>query len=277
MLCSRHMKKEAKKERERRKRKFKSKRLPKQRKCKQQPPAVRPSSVVRKQAKSKKYRTRQSIKDNCESSASNNSFDAPSTSTGITGTSTVFRYLEEQDSEEEAPPFNCDETRDVPQDNFVNILPTPLNGTHDMYINVLEINNANGANNGVALPDGEFPQSSSSNSTFSNEEIFDDFERYPKSPTYYSDSDSNCEFNFTPAKKRRSAGGEVDSGFATGPCCSSGSSKRSTKNRSDLPNKNGKINNDSSEDEFNCGRYKKRIKKSRVNVRKQLCGDSDSN
>lgn len=87
-----------------------------------------------KSSKLRKYRTRQSLKDMFE--CSNSSFDTPSTSTGITGSSSAVFRVVEQDSDEDVP-----ENLNNVENNLINILPTPLNGTHDLYINVLEMNN----------------------------------------------------------------------------------------------------------------------------------------
>lgn len=95
--------------------------------------------VEPEKSKLRKYRTRQSLKEIFE--CSNSSFDAPSTSTGITGSSSAVFRVVEQDSDEDVPPTVCTENDNNVESNLINILPTPLNGTHDLYINVLEMNN----------------------------------------------------------------------------------------------------------------------------------------
>ncbi|KAJ8941914.1 hypothetical protein NQ318_013247 [Aromia moschata] len=92
--------------------------------------------------------TRQSVRDFYEQ---NHTLDAPSTSTGITNSNGVVYRVIEQDSDEEGQgqiaTELCDENHVVEEDILVNILPTPLNGTHDMFVNVLEM--ANGAADGA--------------------------------------------------------------------------------------------------------------------------------
>lgn len=97
------------------------------------------SKVEPEKPKLRKYRTRQSLKEIFE--CSNSSFDAPSTSTGITGSSSAVFRVVEQDSDDDVPPAVCTENHNNMENNLINILPTPLNGTHDLYINVLEMNN----------------------------------------------------------------------------------------------------------------------------------------
>lgn len=102
---------------------------------------IRKHKVEPEKPKLRKYRTRQSLKEMYDTDASSNPFDTPSTSTGITGSSnSLFRVIE-QDSDDEIPPNVCIENHNSAENNLINILPTPLNGTHDLYINVLEMNN----------------------------------------------------------------------------------------------------------------------------------------
>lgn len=98
-----------------------------------------PESSRRKiENKSPKYFTRQSVRTSGESTSS---FDTPSTSTGITSSENALYRVIEQDSDEE--PRNGNENREddnnADENNFISILPTPLNGTRDIFINVLEV------------------------------------------------------------------------------------------------------------------------------------------
>lgn len=280
--------------------------------------------------KLRKYRTRQSLREVCDSSTSNNSFDAPSTSTGITGSnSSVFRIIE-QDSDEDIPPTECAENHNGTEDNLVSILPTPLNGTHDMYINVLEMTNGNANGNVVTVRNEEYELASTSNgasrslvhdsadcenghastsnrrylqrncdnyeeecSTTNNnyahrksyfDEAYEQYNDYINGDNYVndssylneSDSDSDFEFDYQtppPSKKRRSS--VADSGCGSGPCSSNGSySLRNS--RSNLPCSSS-FNDHSPEDDYRCATFKKRVKKAKLNIRKHVGADSDSN
>lgn len=89
--------------------------------------------------KSSKYHIRQSIRNSGEHDTS---LDTPSTSTGITNSKNTLYRVIDQDSDEE--PRNGTEARDDNNEegnNFISILPTPLNGTRDIFINVLEVDN----------------------------------------------------------------------------------------------------------------------------------------
>lgn len=55
------------------------------------------------------------------------------------------------------------ENNNASEDNLVNILPTPLNGTHDMYINVLEMSSGNTNGNVVTIRNEEYAHASTSN------------------------------------------------------------------------------------------------------------------
>lgn len=196
----------------------------------------------------KKYSRHRTSRSECDHL--HQSIDVPSTSTGITAGSSsnnpIFRVIEQDSDEETSQPntANCD-TRAAPADNFVNILPTPLNGSQDMYINVLEIANTNVVANNLR-----------GSSEFVTE-------------NYSSLSDSDYEIVMTPVKQRRThlSPEMVDSGFATGPCTSSGSK----------PARNRRHQCDTSDDEYKYEKFRKRVKKARLNMRKQIGIDSDSN
>ncbi|KAI4466865.1 hypothetical protein MML48_2g00004860 [Holotrichia oblita] len=258
--------------------------------------------------------------ENSSGSANNSSYDVPSTSTGITGTSSSVYRVIEQDSDEEAPPTNvCTENNSNLEDNFVDIIPTPLNGSHDMYINMIEMpnninnsnaitmngNNNNNSNNVVTLRNEDYTSTSSAGHSHSvkcdsggeDDEYSAEFASYINENGYSNDtnrnnnnnssySDSDQDYNYTPVKKRRRNHSEIDSGFATGSCSSNNSyAKRSLRSNSSVTrttiatsyNNNNNNNDHSSDDDCHYEKFKKRVKKARVNIRKQIGGDSDSN
>lgn len=265
---------------------------------------VRKHKVDYEKTKLRKYRTRQSLKEIFECSTSNNSFDAPSTSTGITGSSnSVFRVIE-QDSDDDVPPENPNNL----EDNLINILPTPLNGTHDLYINVLEMNNGSPGTNVVTIRNEEYGRASTSNGvsrweadhalTSTNSRSNNcDYEQCSTSngrknclnsehcttentlhATYLSESESDYEFNYhtpSPSRKRRSSVSVTDSGCGSGPCSSSGS--YSLRNPRNYTSCNNGFNNHSSDDDYAYVSFKKRVKKAKLNIRKHIGADSDSN
>ncbi|KAK9875394.1 hypothetical protein WA026_007789 [Henosepilachna vigintioctopunctata] len=251
--------------------------------------------LVPNKSKLKKYRTRQSLREICDNG--NNSLDGPSTSTGITGShNSLFRVIE-QDSEEDAPPTGCVENGNEGEENLVNILPTPINGTHDMFINVLEMtrNVINGGDSGATREDGAGrPSTSRQNRHRYDSAVCIDggseraassngVTRFPRSSfngsypplavngnNTDSDSDYACGY-VTPIKKRRTISAS-DSGFGTGSC--------STVKTRDHHNHQQECSNSvscSSEDELNYEKFRKRVKKARLNLRKEIAADSDSN
>lgn len=99
------------------------------------------STTIRrkKESKSPKYRIRQRNRNSSEQSSS---LDAPSTSTGITSSkSNLYRVIEQDSDEEPCNGNQSQEDDNTEVNNFISILPTPLNGTRDLYINVLEVDN----------------------------------------------------------------------------------------------------------------------------------------
>ncbi|KAF5292282.1 hypothetical protein FQA39_LY03316 [Lamprigera yunnana] len=264
-----------------------------------------------KVTRAKKCKTKQNFKDFCENSVSNSSIDAPSTSTGITSSNNVFRLVE-QDSDEDAPLNRCLESRTNSEENFVNILPTPLNGTHDMCLNALEMSNHNNNNNGnvVALRNEDYlrveaPSTSSSiNEGKSSimvqrschrqdspclEELtheegceFVNSDSCVNNNSYVNGSDSSeCEYDCNPVKKRSSDMSTPDSGFVTGPCSSNSSYTIHTSKHhkpGSSRSANSSYNDISSDDpDYPYEKFRKRAKKARLNIRKKICGDSDSN
>lgn len=278
---------------------------------------IRKSKVEPEKIKLRKYRTRQSLKEIFD--CSNNSFDAPSTSTGITGSSSsVFRVIE-QDSDDDVPPNVCTERPDNLENNLVNILPTPLNGTHDLYINVLEMNNSSAGTNVVTIRNEDYGRASTSNGVstrwqvehaastsattngnrsnngcdyeahcsastgslalrknlFNDEHTAED--SFPNT-TYLSESESDYEFNYqtpSPSRKRRYSASVTDSGCGSGPCSSNGS--YSLRNRRNYVSCNNGYNGHSSDDDYAYVSFKKRVKKAKLNIRKHIGADSDSN
>lgn len=283
---------------------------------------IRKHKVEFEKSKLRKYRTRQSLKEIFDCSTSNNSFDAPSTSTGITGSSnSVFRVIE-QDSDDDAPPDVCAENPNNLENNLINILPTPLNGTHDLYINVLEMSNGSPGTNVVTIRNEEYGRASTSNgitrweadhaltsSTNSRTQMRSsncDYEQQCSTSngsltkrknclnsehltqscttenslhaTYLSESESDYEFNYrtpSPGRKRRSSVSVTDSGCGSGPCSSSGS--YSLRNPRNYTSCNNGFNNHSSDDDYAYASFKKRVKKAKLNIRKHIGADSDSN
>lgn len=110
--------------------------------------------------------------------------------------------------------------------------------------------------------------------------------------TYLSESESDYEYNNyyrTPSpspnnrnKRRYCSGGGVmtaDSGYSggSGPCSSNGNSY-SLRNRRSNCNNNGYSNGHSSDEEYySYVSFKKRVKKAKLNIRKHIGADSDSN
>lgn len=264
--------------------------------------------------RSKKCKTRENFKDISENSISNSSIDAPSTSTGITGSSnSVFRVIE-QDSDEDLPSNGCLESRSNSEENFVNILPTPLNGTHDLCFNSLDMPNHNTNGNVVALRNEYEDASTSNNPAIATKNVtishtschiedgpcLDEFnnnegmcvretyqyvsaDSFMNGGSFINDSDSSeCEYDYTPVKKKHASDITTpDSGFVTAPCSSSSSyGVHTTKNHPSCSNRsiNGSYNGHSSDDpDYAFEKFRKRAKKARLNIRKQIGGDSDSN
>lgn len=98
------------------------------------------STRHKNESKSLKYSIKQRSRNSSEQSSS---LDAPSTSTGITSSkSNLYRVIEQDSDEEPRNGTESHEEDDNPEENnFISILPTPLNGTRDLYINVLEVDN----------------------------------------------------------------------------------------------------------------------------------------
>lgn len=214
------------------------------------------------------------------------------------------------------------------EDNLVSILPTPLNGTHDMYISVLEMTNGNANGNVVTVRNEDYELAStsngvngsyirdnsdcenehastsnngrylqrdyedcttSSNNNYSRRKAFfnetygqySDYvnkDNYVNNSSYMNDSDSDSDFEFDyrtppPSKKRR--GSVTDSGCGSGPCSSNGT--YSLRNSRNNPSCSSSFNDRSPEEDYRCVTFKKRVKKAKLNIRKHVGGDSDSN
>lgn len=87
---------------------------------------------------------RLSVKHLTDNESTENSLDTPSTSTGITSSERSMFRLIEQDSDDDTRNLNEPErAEETEASNFVNILPTPLNGSRDALINILEVTNGN--------------------------------------------------------------------------------------------------------------------------------------
>lgn len=282
---------------------------------------IRKHKVELEKTKLRKYKTRQSLKEIFECSTSNNSFDAPSTSTGITGSNnSVFRVIE-QDSDDDMPPNVCAENQNHLESNLINILPTPLNGTHDLYINVLEMNNGSSGTNVVTIRNEDYGRASTSNGVnrwednhastsinsssrirssgcdyeeqcstssggvtkrkncFNGKHLTENYSAEDSlRPPCLSESESDFEFNYhtpSPSRKRRSSVSMADSGCGSGPCSSSGS--YSLRNSRNYASCNNGFNDHSSDEEYAYVSFKKRVKKAKMNIRKHIGADSDSN
>lgn len=276
--------------------------------------------------RSLRYRTRQCLREACENAGLNMLLDTPSTSTGITSSSSaVFRVLD-QDSDEEAlnsPPNGLPEENhlsDHEEENLVNILPTPLNGTQEHVFSSLEmpstsiqqavsngqLTNGTSSSNGnvVTIRNSDEYNNEASTSRGSSEchnrKRKTAANSTPKS-NYFSDSDEDCpstsaangngvpgglssstdsEYGYdyyTPPKKRRAAS-YSDSGCGTGPS----STKSKFMEKYVCFNKapemaGGSQNGYSSEEEHRNERFRKRVRKARVNIRNRVGADSDSN
>lgn len=233
--------------------------------------------------RSKKCKSRYNLRENID--VSDNNIDVPSTSTGITGSSaSVFRVID-QDSDDEVPANACADADNSLEENLVNILPTPLNGTHDMCLGALD--NSPSANGSIrSAPAGSAVAKRSSSHSSKNEGL-----TYPETYTIETcangannDSDSSdYECNYTTPVKRKRQDTQInapDSGFSTGPGSSgSGYSMRSSRNQMPSSSKsiNGSYNGYNSDDpDYPYAHFNKRIKKARA-VRKKIGGDSDSN
>ncbi|XP_060521769.1 DDB1- and CUL4-associated factor 5 isoform X2 [Cylas formicarius] len=234
------------------------------------------------------YRTRQSLRDS-DRSNSNTLLDGPSTSTGITSSNAVFRVTD-QDSEEEIslPNGNHESNNTAEEDNLINILPTPLNGTQDKYISALEMSNGN---SNRSTRNEISSRASTSGTTQETLQIVD--RKYldgcastsgggPVNGTNRSvvlsatDSETDFEYDYhTPTKKRRTISAS-DSGCATGPCSSSSAySIRNLRNHQECSTT---LNNTpSSDEELKYEKFRKRVKKAKVNFRNHIGADSDSN
>ncbi|CAH1965595.1 unnamed protein product [Acanthoscelides obtectus] len=234
-----------------------------------------------KEPRSSKYFTRQSLRNAGEQ---NSSIDAPSTSTGITSSKSALFRLIEQDSDEE--PRNSTENAEedgnteevVDQNNFISILPTPINGTKDILINVLEMANTNLSQNQRSHPvrrSQHQQEEAASHSSNSSRQAVDD--------GFSDTSDSDLEYGRTP--KRRCISAASDSG-----CCpSSSASTCSTRNASlekvPYPKTHQACSSSraagESSDEEGGRRYEKIRRRARnskaIAARRKISHDSDSN
>lgn len=175
---------------------------------------------------------------------------------------------------------------------FVNVLEMSSDNAaasgaapHNYAINETPSTSSNGG--GDAQPCGLFAASTSSASAVVSE-------RCTIGPRYSdSDSDFECDYR-TPVKRiRRTVSVHSDSGCGTGACSSTSPYvKKNNKSRSignnhhhqqecsgsdALYNNNSEQRERDSDDEYNYEKFKKRVNKARINIRKQIGADSDSN
>lgn len=187
---------------------------------------------------------------------SNESLDVPSTSTGITASSSSLyhRIYEEESDEEQQPPA----TEQSSEQQLINILPTPLNGTHDMYINILQVP-VQTRNNVITVRNESVNyENYGRDSETSDDEIQ---ERTPNGK--YGTVD-----NYTP-----------DSGISSRPCSTTGSNN-SVYNMpctSGMNRHNRDLDDNSDDPDWGYETFKKRLKKARMNLRNNINCDSDSN
>lgn len=237
-----------------------------------------------------------------------NRMDVPSTSTGITATTPRLYRIVEQDSDEDLDGTGTNEQNNgfrnngnnVDGDRLINILPTPLNGTHDMIMHVLEMSN------------------NASDVIINNDDANHDDLNGPNSDSEYENYDVDY---VTPMKKIK-----YDSGIGSTSTknCPSSSSSKITSNGSSYTSATNSSDNqtgcsskksdntwceksvaftyeNSSDEEYTDhlrsstiitrrqqqlqkheqqqSQFNRRKinKRARLNVRKQLCPDSDSN
>lgn len=204
----------------------------------------------------------------------------PSTSTGITASTSSLYRIYEQDSDEEIqqqqqppPPPASPPTNPTAEQPLINILPTPLNGTHDMYINILQIpiSSTNNRSNNVITVRNESVTNYDNNETTNNSYNRD------------SDSDSAAEIDgpstsVTPNGKYNNLGTYTpDSGISSRPCSTSGSNT-SMPCSSGLNNRLRHLEDNSDDPDWRLETFKKRLKRARLNLRNNINhGDSDSN
>lgn len=217
-----------------------------------------------------KYKTRSNSAREREEVQSSESLDVPSTSTGITASNSSVYRIYDQDSEEETN-VNNRPSPGVEEQPLINILPTPLNGTHDMYINILQVPVSNG--NSVI--------------TVRNESAA--YENNPSNNTPYNrDTDSssaemdNDDISTPNGKFHNCVALTPDSGIMTGPCSSSGSlnsvySLNRPSSSSGANNSRHLLRDDNSDDDWAYENFKRRVKRARFNLRNNVGCESDSN
>lgn len=242
----------------------------------------RGSSPVR--GKLKKYRTRESLRDLCDNFSS--SIDTPSTSTGITSSNNnLFRVIE-QDSEDEIPSNGCTETT-FQEENLLNILPMPINGSQDLTTYSEDISEST-REDAISSPstsqqnryryDSAVCIDGGSDRTSSNNDATSSFPRssfngsYPPRNVNF-DSDSDCDINYVTPVKKKCVVSDLDSGCATGLSSSMNSYEKNSSSHQVCSDDTSC----SSDDELKYERFRKKAKKNRINnIRKKL-NESDSN
>lgn len=98
--------------------------------------------------------------------------------------------------------------------------------------------------------------------------------------TYFNEHDSDTDYEYdyhTPVKKRRTVSAS-DSGCGTGPCSTNSPySIRNPRNHQECSSNDRYSNERDPDNEYHYESIKKRIKDARMNLSKQIGGDSDSN
>lgn len=217
--------------------------------------------------------------------------DAPSTSTGITSSSgSVFRVVEQDSDEEVSLNGACLESRsNSEEESLVNILPTPLNGTHDLCLDSLFMPSSNSNGNVVAIRN-QYTRNEHNNSVSDSSNVLcQNLNNYnDMDPCLYlfnedsTDDSSDCDY--TPPKKIRSNETTLshESSLKSGQCSSgSGYMLRNTKNHLARSSNSisANLNGHSSDDnDYQLEEtFRRRSKKPRLNIRKRIGQDSDSN
>lgn len=220
---------------------------------------------------------------------SSESLDMPSTSTGITAsssaTTTVYRiYDQDSDDDMTGNPSSstngnngCTEPPESTEQPppLINILPTPLNGTHDMYINILQVpvSNGNSTTNGsvITVQNDNYAQETAHDSDSSS--AVSDLETVATPNGKYSNCEAHTPDSGIVAGPCGSSTGSLNSRFAssTGACSSTGtSSNRHLQTRHH-------IDENSDDPDWAYENFKKRVKQARYNFKNTFGCDSDSN
>lgn len=175
-------------------------------------------------------------------------------------------YEQDSDEEQQQLSSNAATTNGSADEPLINILPTPLNGTHDMYINILQVPVQNRNNNVITVRNESVNFNSNSNYNRDSDSSSNETEELLNTPNGKYDKCNNC----TP-----------DSGISSRPCSTAGSvnSVYNMPCSSGVNNRHSRHIEDNSDDpDWGYETFKKRLKRARLNLRNNINhGDSDSN